>query len=642
MKNISFIQFSSLFFALALIAFSCKKDVDSVEPTDPTIIQNISDIATFHSTADETSDRLTLLNETIILSDTTLERDACTKYSAWTKVAEVSTLLGNNGQVMSATHVSQTGDIVAVTYHTRGADYEGVVEVWDISNPKLPKYKGGVAFQDADINAVVLEANPVGDERLMWLAMADQRKGAMVAELKLKSNNKFDENHLRVSQLTKAVAGEAAASANAIVERDDYVFVTAGKSNGGVFTLSKETLEVVTAKSFPNAKGVAIGSYNKVAAVQTSGSGGIYSNAHNLEANPPQLDKFYGTSPISHQNVADAENGKVSAAFSTREPNFLFVASGDQGVKAYDLSGNNLVYTTPQSYLRNGNANGIAFDQDYMYVANGADGIAIFPMNGSLPDESSVFLWDMDEVEASANFISADNGWVVIAKGEGGFKLLKKATPGDKLPICNTDLDGVPGCMSNDVTVCGTLVDRLNALMPLDSEVEANLPGVFSEGFHEIHLIEDTNLKITFVEENTDLQNSIGYYFYHDECPPASVADLVGMVAFANYSGVGSDGALETGNTIKLPGTFKAGTRVGFFLVRNGFNGSNTIYYSNADFNADSKAHCLLFSDDECGDIIGAFQGNPMPSTDADFRDGTFKITPSNPAAILPDHYVRL
>ena len=54
------------------------------------------------------------------------------------------------------------------------------------------------------------------------------------------------------------------------------------------------------------------------------------------------------------------------------------------------------------------------------------------------------------------------------------------------------------------------------------------------------------------------------------------------------------------------------------------------------------NTHCLLFSDSECGDIIGAVQSNLIPSTDADYRDGTFKITPSNPNAIDTDDYLRL
>ena len=641
MKNISFIRLTFILLGFGLVVASCQKDSD-VTPTIPGTDPGISEQVTFQSNDSEESDRLTMLNEVVVLADTSLGRDHCTNYSAWNKVADASTFY-YDGQAMSATHVSQVGDIVAVSYHLRGSDYFGIVEVWDVSNPNSLKWKGAVSFEQADINSIVMEAVPTGTSRRLWLALADKKKGAMVAELKLKSNNKFEEDYVRLTQLTKAIPEEASASANAIAERGEHIFVTAGKSKGGAFVLDKESLEVVSSESFSNAKGIALGSYNKVAAIQTDGPGGVYSNLNNLNAAPAELSRFYDTGAIAHQNVEDAENGKVSAAFSTREPNFLFVASGDQGVKGYNLSTSQEVYTSHEAFLRYGNANGIAFDNDYMYVALGADGIAICSMSGALPDETSVFLWDMDEPDASANFISTGNGWVAIAKGEGGFKLLKKATPGDKLATCSTSDDlGTPACLANDVTVCSTLLDRLEAQLPLDSDVESDQPYTLYDGIGEISLIEDTQLKMTFVEENTDLQNSVGYYFYDAECPPASVEELVGMVTFVNYSEVNSEGNLQKGNTVKLPGTFKAGTRVGFFLVRNGFNGSNEIYYSRADFNPDNRPHCMLFADEECGDLIGTLQSNLMPSTDADFRDGTFKITASNPDAIDADDYMRL
>jgi hypothetical protein len=54
------------------------------------------------------------------------------------------------------------------------------------------------------------------------------------------------------------------------------------------------------------------------------------------------------------------------------------------------------------------------------------------------------------------------------------------------------------------------------------------------------------------------------------------------------------------------------------------------------------NTHCLLFSDSERGDIIGAMQRNLLPSTDMDHREGTFNITPSNPNAKVSDDYLRL
>ena len=177
MKNISFIQLTFLFLGLGLMVFSCKKDTEvTLEPTDPGTVENISDYVSFFADPNEESDRLTMLNESIVLADTSLERDQCTKYSAWTKIGEVSTLFSIDGQIMSATHVSQVGNLIAITYHLRGADYNGAVEIVDISNPASPKFKGYIELEDADVNSVILEANPAGPKRSVWVALANKKE----------------------------------------------------------------------------------------------------------------------------------------------------------------------------------------------------------------------------------------------------------------------------------------------------------------------------------------------------------------------------------------------------------------------------------------------------------------------------------
>lgn len=629
MSKFTFTHFLFSLLVLSFSVFSCKKDID-FDPGQP-VIEEIPEQLTFMDESAGADSRMNIINEAIVLNDTTLGRDQCQQYAAWSRVAEVTTL-HHNGSRLSTTHIAISGDLALVSYHLRGPVHYGAVEVIDLKNPNKPKIRSQAFFSKADVNSIEIEKNPSGNVTRVWVALSDKKNGAVLGELRLK-NKKF-QNYYAQAKLTYALpAGAVSSNANDIVEAGNYLYVTAGRSKGGVFCLNKSDLSMVGFKSFAFAKGVAANGStpnNTVAAIQTQGTPAIYTDL----VGSRDFNNSFSISPISHQNVDDPLGGKTSAAFTGNGSSYLMTTAGKDGVKGYDVTTGQLVFTTPEKMLRHGNANGLAIDDEYLYVACGADGLAIFPMlSNGLPDDASTFIWDLDEPEASANFVAGNNGWVFIAKGEGGFKILKKPTPGDCLAVCSYNNQGVPDCLANNVTVCSSLTGRLNASLPLNASLLSLHPEYFTTGQKEILLKEDATLKITFVEENTSLKNSVGYYFYHEDCPPATPEELIGMVSFFNFSAKGSGGQLEKGHTVKLPGQFKAGTRIGFFFIRNGWNGGHQIFYSNPDFNNNGQHRGLLFYDSQCGDIIGAMQANPPASNNADFRDIIFKITPDSPSA---------
>ena len=625
MNNISFIPSIYFLSTLLFIAISCQKEVD-FDPTEEVDSPAPESIVFLEETV-EADARMNIVNEAIVLGDTSLGRDDCEKYAAWSRIAEVTTLR-YSGHRLSTTHVTMKGDLALVSYHLRGPTHYGAIEVIDLKDPTRPKIRSQAFFGQADINSIDVESDPSGNTTKVWVAMSDKKNGAMLGELKIR--NKRFQNYFKAVKLAYELPGSTIASnANDIAEVGEYLYVTAGRSNGGVFCLNKEDLSVIGYKQFTNAKGVASNG-SIVAAVQTQGPPSVHTGL----VGETTFSNTFSIDAISHQNVEDQLGGKTTAKFSG---NYLLLTSGRNGVKGYDTNTGQQIFATPEKMIESGNANGITTDDQYMYIACGADGLAIFPLlpNG-IPDDASAFVWDLDEPEASANYVASNDGWVFIAKGEGGFKILKTPTPGDCLPVCGFNNDGVPSCLSNNVTLCSSLSARIEAALPLGSEAQDLHPEYFAEGLNEVQLTEDATLKITFVEENTSLQNSLGYYFYHPDCPPASSDELTGMLVFPNFSSQGSGGSLVPGQTVTLPGQFKAGTRIGFFLMRNGWNGGHQLYYSNQAFNNDHKRQGLLFYDNDCGDIIGAFQGNPTPSNDADFRDMVFKVTPSAPSAI--DH----
>ena len=639
MKNCSLSRLFILLTICSFTLFACQKEND-VNPSGKQP-KNLSELITINTENPEMEARVQISNEAIILSDTSLSRSECQQYAAWTKTAEVTTLNYNNDK-MSTTHVALSGDLALVSYHIRGGTHVGAVEIIDLKDPAKPKIKSQAVFYQADVNALAIEKNPNGNITKVWVALSDSKNGAVLGELRIK-NKKF-ENYFAELKLAYELNGsEISSSANDVTEAGDYLYVTTGSKEGGVFCVDKDDFTVLGYKQFPNAKGVAsngdIPTQSKVAAIQTNGTPGIHTDV----VGGFNFDNFFSINAISHQNVDQEFSGKTTATFSTQGSNYLMVTNGRDGITGYDITNGETVFSSPVDLIKNGNANGISSDDEYLYVACGADGLAIFPIlaNG-LPDESSVYLWDLDEPDASANYVASNEGWVFIAKGAGGFKILKKPSPGDCLPVCSYDDDGVPDCTSNNVTLCSSLTERIELAMPFGEELEEIHPAYFTSGEKEILLLEDATLKVTFVEENTQHKHSLGYYFYHEDCPPANVDDLIGMITFINFSAEGSGGSLEPGSTIKVPGEFKAGTRIGFFFLKNGWTGGHQAYFTNPIYNNNNKRQGLLFYDATCGDIIGAFSDHPLPSNNADFRDMIFKVTPSSPTAIAGHDYLTL
>ena len=642
MNTTSLTRYIAFVLGIAFLTFSCKKDRPIIEePTDPTIVEDIAQHLQFFDEPTEADERVHLINEPIILKDTSLDRSECQSYAAWAHVAEVVTLK-HAGTKLSTTHVAIAGDLALVSYHQRGDVHYGALEVIDLKNPNNPKIKSQAFFVNADVNAIAVEANPAGNETRVWVALSDKTNGAVLGELILK-NKKFKKNNYRQVKLTYKLAGAVSSSANYIAEAGDYLYVTSGRSNGGVFCLNKDALTLVGLKQFTNGKGVAVNgsvaNSSTVAAIQS------YTNPQIMTdlVGHAGFASSFAIGPVTHKNVGDELGGKISVAFAATDSPYLMMTSGKNGVIGYDVTTGETVFTSPEKMLGSGNSNGISIDDRFMYVANGADGLAIFPMaENGLPDGTSTFLWDMNEPEASANFVASNGSWLFVAKGEGGFKILKTPNPGDCLPSCSSNGQGVPDCLMNDDAPCATIQQKIAAALPLEQEAEDLHPEYFTGGASEILLQEETQIEVVFIEENTNLKNQMGYYFYDAECPPESPDELIALLLFQNFSADGSGGGLVQGNRMSLPGNFKAGTKIGFFLIRNGWNGGHQIFFTNPAFNNNNNKRGLLMYDADCNTLVGAMQANALPSFDADFRDMVFEIKFTTEGAYDPHDFIQL
>lgn len=198
------------------------------------------------------------------------------------------------------------------------------------------------------------------------------------------------------------------------------------------------------------------------------------------------------------------------------------------------------------------------------------------------------------------------------------------------------DSDGVPNYLeSPGDAISNSLLSFVNTNLD-GSNIAATNPDIIT-GESDIILKDDADVWVTFVYEDAGYQNSLGFFTYNNNNPPESIEEInEHKIIFPNTSRSGSGGNLTAGSKVHL-GTFTAGTAIGWFLVSDGWNGTevgdgNYVLYSRANFNdSGEKQNVLLNYTDESKIILG-FEDirRDYSGCDQDFNDVLFMIS-SNP-----------
>jgi hypothetical protein len=443
--------------------------------------------------------------------------------------------------------------------------------------------------------------------------------------------------------------GSIAASANGIVASSDYVYVTAGQSHGGTFQISTEDLSVLAHEEYTHAKHPVVNGISN-GKKQVTLRTGEESQLLVYHVGPNRNYQTVDIAPIFHQYVEEPYKGK-STLFIEKNSQIAYVASGANGLKAYNINSGNEVYTSPADMLTTGNTNGLTKDDDYIYLANGADGLFIGKLpNGNGGEIIPVQTWDMNESGASANLVETDGDWIFVAKGGGGLKILRKIAHGNYPVICDYNELGVPECLEeNPDELCESLISDIHLSLPEGQNSQNSHPEYFLNDNLEIVLTEEAMVSVTFISEGAGFKNTFGYYTYNVNNPPATAADIQSsmMVIFPNASAQGSGGGLIAGDRIYQLGMYPAGTVIGYFMLANAWNGSEVTdglytHYTIPEFNQNETQQHLLMYDYNCSDVLMAFEDVLLPSGDKDFNDLVFQMNIEPITAVNPETYIQI
>lgn len=614
-----------IIFGLVIWVWACEKEEIDLRDQSPV---NSTSIPSFSF-----GDRITYYNKRIQLSNQ--KSNSSDHY--WEYVAKVDAPV-YQGKTLSATHIDLKDNFAYVSYNLFGDEHMGAVEVVDLNNKSFPTLSTQAFYDNMDVNSI--SADPDGNyaSRKLWLAGSHFGKGGILREIQL-INGQLT-NNTRDINLSKSIPSGISASANGVVKSGSKLYVTSGKTYGGTFSLDLPNLNVSATDHFSNAKFIATNaSETKIATLITGNAAKIHSYASNLTNK-----SIFNIDPIVHQNVANPYRGKSTLHFANNFDNVCYVASARNGLIAININNGDTLGRSNTSMLKYGNCNSVTSDDDYLYLANGADGLAIAELP-SVPNFGSLnvlFTWDMEDSPASANYITADGEWVFIAKGNGGFVILRKKKADELQSINGHDANGVPDGLEPDKVVCSSLLPNIYSYaLPEGQNAIISKPQYFGQTVKELYLKDSAEIYLTFVNEGAGYKNVLGYYYYDKNNPPQSVNDLNNqLVIFPNCSAQGSGGGLVKGNTMRLLGKFDANTVVGFFLIANGWrNGEITsglyTHYTNPAFNLNQEVQSILFHDTTCTSTVIAFEDIAVrQGGDKDFNDAIFEISANPPSAL--------
>ncbi len=395
---------------LAILLSGCQKE----DPVEPLVSQNaLNEEIDVESDSIQLSSRISYSNDPLVLSGTKSGLNLSLIASASSPVV--------NGVSLSASYVLKRGNKVYVTYNERGNGYGGAIVVFSLANPNFPVIVSEMTFSKTDINACDIS----GGGSFLYLAGSSKSKGAVLLRLNL-SSGVITSTPANV----EVVKIGNAASANGVIQGSSWLYVSIGNTNGGLYMLGMTSLQTLDYDPYNGAKFSTANGRNRGDNHLSleAGATTAYLHVYVIGTNDTQLEKVFDIGPVQTQNVEpELANFGKATIFIMPAQQTCFISRGKHGMKAINITNGNLVYESPANMLSDGNTNGVSADSDFVYLANGAQGLAIasYPTSGTTISIQGV--WDDPAHPGSANMVHADGTHVFVAKGkEGGLKIIKK------------------------------------------------------------------------------------------------------------------------------------------------------------------------------------------------------------------------
>ena len=603
MKNVGFV---TVIVFIVFTLFSCRKETPQTDNPEDFFIE-VGNLLINDNPA-RLAGRITYKNEivpivdketsSLLKSGSVFPEIDLTKNYAFKLKAEVDPPVYEN-KTLQATHVTIKGDYAFVTYNTRGPEWLGGIEIFDVSDLKNPVIISSAILPNTDVSAVdyadgkIYVVGATGDyEDLGFVSPAFMEVISLDATMAFEKVDTIIDISSFAGTDIKVAAG--------------HIFATSGSTGG--LTIFDAGFAIEGTMDISDARSVDANS----------------DHLYVLKGQEGQVKVFELSDASSAEtfNVGGANIPESKSEIAVSDE-YIFAALNEGGLSVLNLDGsikqNIPKPVTPYGALdENHVTNSVSLNGDLVLIGNGESGIYV----GGLIAEKNDSLWMLGAMtfgeSQSANFVESKDSVIFVATGLGGLKIL----------AINID-EGVPDNVE-PTEPCVTLMANISELFPESMDVRTVHKDLFSDTAHlNIYVKEETPVFVSFIDEGAGWRNTFGYYAYPAGNPPQSIEDLEKQIVFPNVSKVGEGGGLDFGDRVQLgDGSFPAGTVIGFYIVAQGWkNGLTTdgVYtqYTDRIFNNDQAQQSTLFVSSGCDDIVLTFEDIRVKesSCDHDFND---------------------
>ena len=319
---------------------------------------------------------------------------------------------GVTENTLSATSIQAANDKLYVTYHTQGNDKNhmgGGLEVAHIDGKSLILDEAVTAQGGLDVNYGMIDGSR------FYVAATTNKEGAFLGYVQL-TDGLMGKSKLVTYPIDKTNPNNKIDANSVVKYKDNFVLAT----NKG-YQVYNSTFTLRTPHLTANdVKFVAVGGdklYGLEANGTTTGTVNIFDNTK-LET--PQT---YTT--VGNVGVVD---GKNTIAVDGTD---LYVCQGDGGLVRYDAQGNGTVlFDAPVGEKNNviGRVNGVAVDNNYIYVACGSYGLVVLDKTKAKGENVVArrrAFYDGTESYNSANYVTLYNGYICVAYGRSRVQIFK-------------------------------------------------------------------------------------------------------------------------------------------------------------------------------------------------------------------------
>lgn len=340
------------------------------------------------------------------------------------KLMLLSTIANYDRDAQSATAIVPTdNNKVYVSYHTNGKDFGGSIDVAEMNGEQLT-LKQRVQQADAGATYDFNHLNVINNKLYLAGSAKDkdgkQLGGAAISYAAIGSDGTLNVTEGLTSQsLDNTVKGDA----NCIVPFGDNIAVA---STLGYSVYDPTLVEGTLTKTTGKAKFVAVNGTSLVGLNYTSE---IAAGDAEVQGEVQVFDNSMKQTSSFNVGAIAPNNGKNMIAIDSNGR--IYVCKSAKGLMCYDSNGNQAwasEWTTPTSKSdknvsvdkRKGYINGVAVDDNYVYVAAGAYGLVVLTKDGKEVTHKRI-----GTSENSANYVAVKNGLIYVAYGKGRIQVFK-------------------------------------------------------------------------------------------------------------------------------------------------------------------------------------------------------------------------